>query len=176
MKRILIAMMATLMISYGLTLAFAGEPYAPKVAVPKNVKPNSLEYMSVYMVQSAKVPEKAKVEVPPYPGAYVIQTKGKSKMEVNGKELTCLHYIKLITMDEVKKVVAFYKDKLKGYRFLSEFGGSIQVYWKGKEKFNPIDMRDTCTTPNVFIGKAKGMWDELMKGAKTTIEITYIPR
>ncbi len=176
MKRFFIMMMASIMVLSGMTLTFAGEPYAPKVQVPKNVKPDSPEYMGVYMVRSAKVPDKAKIEVPPYPGAYVIQTRGKRKMEVNGKEYTCLHYIKLITMDEVNKVAAYYKDKLKGYKFKSEFGGSIQVYWKGKEKFNPIDIRDTCTSPNVAIGQANGMWDELMKGAKTTIEITYIPR
>lgn len=68
-------------------------------------------------INAAVVPEKSAVKVPPYPGARVLQTTSGFKMTIKEKKVTCLPTIKLLSTDPVDKVVVFYKEKLKGYRY-----------------------------------------------------------
>jgi len=149
------------------------EPFAEKVVPPAGIKTGSPEAFGAQMLAAATVPDRAKVPVPPYPGAKVIAARGGTVMEVNGEKVQCLPYIKLHTADPAEKVEAFYKKELQGYRFQSKFGGMFRVFWSGASDLNPMDVTQMCTTPNVNIGDA--LPDGLMPAAKTAIEIGYRP-
>jgi len=150
-----------------------GEPFAPKVIPPSGISKESPDYFGVQILNASKVPEKDEVGVAPYPGAKVIQAKDAGPMEVNGQTYDCLKYIKILTPDNLDAVEAFYKDTLKDFRFKSEFGGMIRLFWKGENELSPLDPGMMCTTPNVSLSDTAGMYETLMPGAKTSIEITY---
>ncbi len=169
-----IFLIAIITVVLWLPVAFAGGPYAPKVDVPKNVGPNDPQMMSVMTINAAKVPDKSAVEIPPYPGARVFQTNDASEMMVNDKTYKTLPYIKLLSTDPPDKIVAWYKKQLKGYTYEDVFGTSW-VFWKGKGKFNGLDIRQRMTIQNVGISEAIAAmgYDKDMKGTKSVIEITY---
>ena len=54
-----------------------------------------------------------------------------------------------------------------------EYGGIIKLFWKSDKDLSPLDMAEMCTTPNISISDASGMFETLMPGVKTAIEITY---
>ena len=150
-----------------------GEPFAPKVVPPSGITKDSPDYFGVQILNASKVPEMSEVGVPPYPGAKLIMARDASPMEVNGNTYACLRYVKILTADNSDEVEAFYKSRLDGYRFKSEYGGVIRLFWKGEDDLSPMEMGDMCTTPNISISDATGMFDTLMPGVKTAIEITY---
>ena len=171
--KVLAAVLVALSVLLGSVASHAGEPYAPKVKVPSGIKEDSPAYFSVMAVNAAIVPDKAAVGVPPYPGAKVIMTSSGMVMASNNDKLTCLNAIQLLTTDAPDKVIAFYKKRLKDYRFKSRYGGIINVFWKGAEKFNSADITQVCKTPNISITSESG--NELMPEAKTMMEIVYEP-
>lgn len=173
MKRIISLVSVAVLIIW--TPAIAGEPYAPKVDVPKNVGPES--QMSAMIINAAQVPDKSAVEIPPYPGARVFQTRQAGEMTANDKKIKTLPYIKLLSTDPQDKIVAWYKKQLKGYTAEDVFGTGWML-WKQKGKFNALDIRDTMTHQNVYISKAIAAfgYDKDMKGTKSVIEITYEPK
>ncbi len=144
------------------------EPYADKLEIISSTSP-----MSKMVIEAAKVPDSSSVGIPAYPGARVFQTKGTGEMEVNGKNYKTLAYIKLLSTDPVEKVAAWYKDQLQGYTQESAFGMSI--FWKGKGKFNVLDIRQRSTIQNVGVSEALSAmgYDDDMKGAKSVIEVVY---
>lgn len=162
-----VVMIGVLMFAFMGSQALAG-PYADKLEIISSTSP-----MSKMVIEAAKVPDSSSVGIPAYPGARVFQTRGPSEMEVNGKKHKTLAYIKLLSTDPVEKVVAWYKDRLKGYTYEDAFGTSI--FWKGQGKFNGLDIRQRSTIQNVGISKALSAmgYDDDMKGAKTVIEVVY---
>ncbi len=167
-------MMAMMFLS---PVAFAGDAYAPKVEVPKNVSQNSPQFMSVMMINAAKVPDKSAVEIPAYPKARIYQTRDAGEAIMNDKKVKTLSYIKMLSTDSPDKIVAWYKKQLKGYTFEDVFGMSW-VFWKGKGKFNGLDVRQLMTIQNVGISEAIAAmgYDKDMKGAKSVIEINYVSK
>lgn len=153
------------------------EPYAPKADAPKNVGQNSPQYMSVMIINAAQVPDKSVVEIPSYPGAKVFQTKNASEMNANNKMYKTLPYIKLLSTDPPDKIVAWYKNQLKGYTYEDVFGVAW-VFWKGEGTFNGMDIRQRMTIQNVGISEAIAAmgYDDVMKGTQSVIEVTYEPR
>lgn len=158
-------------------LMFAGEPYAKKVDVPKSVSQDDPRFASVMIINASIVPDKASVEIPPYPGARIYQTRPASEMTANDEKMKTLPYIKLLSTDPYEKVLAWYKEKMTGYSSEDVFGTGW-IFWKRKGKFNSLDIRDTMTSQNLLVSianKAFG-YDEDMKGTKTVIEVTYVPK
>lgn len=145
------------------------EPFAPKVSPPAGI--NEIE---ATVVAGVKVPDRAAVPVPPYPGAKVVQTEGFYTMEEDDKEVKCLCYVKLLTADSIDKVEAFYKAELKSHKFKSEFGGAIRLFWTGRDDLSPLEMARVCQTPNVLISSTNS--EAVMPEAKTVIAIHYAPR
>lgn len=150
--------------------AIAGEPYAPKVKAPTGIKPFSIEDFDVMGINAAVVPEKSAVEIPPYPGARVLSTISEFKMTINKKKVTCLSSIKLLSTDPVDKVVAFYKEKLKEYRYKSMWDGMINFFWIGGKDDNMLDIKKACVTLYISISSADS---KMMPKAKTEIQLTY---
>ena len=164
-KRLL--MIAIVVMVFCPLAVFAGDAYAPKVDVKKNGDP-----MSAMLINAAKVPDKSAVEIPPYPGARIYQTTDASEMTANDKRYNTLPYIKLLSTDPPDKIVAWYKEQLKDYTYEDVFGTSW-IFWKGKGKFNGLDIRDRMTKQNVGISEAIAAmgYGKDMEGTKSVIEI-----
>ena len=145
------------------------ENYADKIKVTSNTSP-----MSKMVIEGANVPDRDSVGIPPYPGAKIFQTRDAGEMSVNDETFKTIAYVKLLSTDPVDQVVAWYKEQLKTYTFEDVFGVSW-VFWKGKGKFNGLDIRQTTTIQNVMISEtiAAMEYDKDMKGAKSVIEVTY---
>jgi hypothetical protein len=167
MKNRLAAAFSPLVIG-ALSASLMAEPYAEKLVITPDTQP-----MTKMLVEAAKVPDRETVQVPPYPGARIIQTQDASEMEMNGKTLKTLPYIKLLSTDPMDKVVAWYTDQLAGYA-KKDIYGVAWLFWKGPEDFDAIDMGKARSMPNVMISDASAFnYDQDMKGAKTSIEISY---
>mgnify|MGYP005843325123 CR=1 FL=1 len=146
----------------------AAAPYADKIEVTSITSP-----ISKMIIKAAKVPDRSSVGIPCYPGAKIFQTRDKGEVEINGQRHKTLAYIKLLSTDPVDKIVAWYKEQLKEYTYEDAFG--MSVFWKGKGKFNGLDMRQRMTIQNVGISPAIDAmgYDKDMKGARSVIETTY---
>lgn len=164
------------LIAIALALTFAGlsnlvmaDPYADKIEITSGTNP-----MSQMVIEVAKVPDRALVGIPAYPDAKVFQTRDAGEMEMNDEKVKTLAYIKLLSTDPVEKIVAWYKEQLNAYTYEDVYGVSW-VFWKGKGKFNGLDVRQTTTIQNVMISNTiEAMeYDKDMKGAKSIIEVTY---
>lgn len=167
------AMVTVMLFLCGLAYSgHAGGPYAPRVDLPKNADP-----MSSMTVNAARIPDRSAVGIPPYPGARVFQTRDAGEMTVNGEKYKTLPYIKLLSVDPSDKIVAWYKKHLQGYTYQDVFGMSW-VFWKGKKKFNGLDMTRRSTIENIGISRATAAmgYDRDMKGTKSVIEVTYEPK
>lgn len=73
-----------LLISF--SIAIAGEPFAPKAALPSK----GSEYFGLWEMRlsSIKVPDRASVGIPPYPGAKVIRFRDVGKRDLSGVRKT----------------------------------------------------------------------------------------
>lgn len=131
---------------------FAG-PYAPRA--PEAVK-------------SMKVPEASAVPVAAYPGAKASAANAGMNATANGKSIQGLPTVVLATKDGIENVVAFYKGKLKGWKYMEKYGS--YVFWRGADSYNMMDMNQSMTTENVTI---VGMAHPSMPGSKTTMTIVY---
>jgi len=163
---IIIGILLTAITSPGLV---AGEEFAPKVKLP-----NKMENRAMWetVVKSWKVPSKADVGLPSYEGSVIVALKEASHMTANGVKYNTLPTIVLATTDEPAKVTAFYKLKLKDWKYKNDWK-MFDVFWKGSGKFNSMDIRDTSTQPNVIIQEAGIPYLDYMPGAKSTITIVY---
>ena len=154
----------------------SGEPFAPKVDVPKNIKPGTLDALAVMQVNAAVVPDKAVVGVPPFPDSRVVQTVSGQPATVNGKKINCLPLVKLISTAPQDKVIAFYKSHAKDYQFRKIMGGILNAFWKDRKTFNPLSFTEICTTPNIIISAIDPEEkNTLMPEAVTAIQIVYKP-
>lgn len=149
----------------------AGEDFAKKVKLPKNMANRS---MWETVVKNWKVPSKGEVGLPAYPGSFIIGVKGMSHMTANGKKYTTLPNIVLATTAEQKKVLKFYQEKLKDWHYKNDMD-MFEVFWKGKGKFNSLDITQTATMVNIILMKANIPYTEYMPDAKTVITIVYKP-
>lgn len=119
-------------------------------------------------VASMKVPDASAVPVPAYPGAKASAANAGVKYTANDKTGQGLPTVALATKDGIGKVVAFYKGKLKGWKYMEKYGS--HVFWRGADSYNMMDMTQSMTTENVTI---VGMAHPSMPGSKTTMTIVY---
>jgi len=162
-----------LFVSFGLTatIAFADNPFAPKVNLPKKLENRD---MWENLVKNWIVPSKEEVGIPAYPGSVIVALKGKSWMEANGEKMDTLPAITLATSDEMAKVTAFYKEELKEWKYKNQMG-MFDICWTGKEDFNNMDITEAATIPNLSIMKAMSAQTDFLPDAKTVITIVYKP-
>ncbi|MDH4221026.1 MAG: hypothetical protein OEY18_02175 [Candidatus Aminicenantes bacterium] len=152
-------------------LSFASELFAPKVNPPKNM---ANRQMWVDMIMQWEIPSKESVGIPPYPGAVIIAVKEASEMIANDEKYKTLPMLTLSTFDEPAKVAAFYKDKLKDWKYDRQFD-MFDIFWKGPDDFNHLDIRQTAIVPNVIVFKSSPKLNEFMPDAKTQITIVFEP-
>jgi hypothetical protein len=167
-RTFLIAAVAAVLVQ-GFLLA---EDFAPKVKPPKNMSNRSywIKTMSEW-----KVPSTEEVGAPAYPGAFIVQMNGPTQMESNGTKLTTLPIVILETEDEPAKVAAFYKEKLTGWKYENKFG-MFDVFWKGGEDFNFMDIDQAATRVNIIIQEPiTSDSDRMMPTSKARIQIVYNP-
>ncbi len=147
----------------------AGEKFAPKVKLPSNMNDRALW---APVVKNWKVPSKSEVGIPAYEGSFIVSLKVASHMTANGVKYNTLPTIILATTDDPAKVTAFYKVKLKDWKYKNDWK-MFDVFWKDGKKFNSMDIRDNATRPNIIIQKAGIPYLEYMPKAKSVITIVY---
>ena len=152
-------------------VSMAAESFAPKVNPPKKMANRA---MWVQMIDQWDIPSKETVGLPAFPGAVIVAYKGASEMTANGVKYDTLPSLALSTMDEPTKVAAFYKEKLKDWKYERTFG-MFDVFWTGREEFNSLDIREGMTTPNITIMESTPQTNEFMPEAKTKITIVFKP-
>lgn len=164
MKTLMMLLTAICLGASGLALA---EPYADKVKITSNTSP-----IGQMMIKASIVPERSAVNIPPYPGAVILQTAAPGAMKMNDKD--ALPYIKLLTADDMDKVVAWYKDKLSTYYYQKQgFAGMfIHVFWKEKGDYQMFDVEARMLNVNVGISDGAIHKDDYPQ-VKTVIEIAY---
>ena len=169
MKKI---MMLLIPIFMGSCLMATAEPYAEKVKITSGTTP-----MGQMVIKDSKVPDRSTVSMPPYPGAVIFQTRDSGSAEINGKAVNTLPYIKLLTSDDMDKVVAWYKDNLSTYYYQKQgFAGMFtHIFWKEEGDYNMFDIYARMVNENVGISDGEIHKDDYSK-AKTMIEITYIAK
>lgn len=179
MKRLalILALIAPVVFTVGEVCA---EPFAPKLSTA-GIKPAKqdelsvrLHGMTVKMMEASKVPDRATVPVPPYPGAKVSVALEANTMELNGKKIQCLPSMTLLSADPVEKVMAYYKQELKGFKYKKEFFGMSHLFWTGRDDLNSVDIENSCATTHVGIQSQTP--DVFMPEAKTSIAIIYKPK
>ncbi len=153
------------------SVAFADEPFAPKVNPSKKM---ANRQMYINLVKQWKVPGKNTVGLPPYPGAHIVALLESVEMTANDKKITSLPSMTLATVDEPAKVTAFYKDKLKDWKYKNSFD-MFDIFWKGPDDFNNMDITQASTLPNVVIFESIPSQVDMMPEAKTLITIVYEP-
>ena len=80
----------------------------------------------------------------------------------------------LATVDEPAKVAAFYKEKLKDWKYKNSFD-MFDIFWKGPDDFDNFDVTQSSIIPNVVIFESMPSQSDMMPEAKTLITIVYEP-
>ena len=126
--------------------------------------------------RTADVITSAQIGIPVYPGSYLTSYYPSASSNENGKTVTSMATIFLVTSDEIEKVVKFYTNNLKnsdGWNYFEEY----KVCVKG-------DLNDALsrTVPGVAIREETGESFDLadadpdIKAAlKTRLKILYKP-
>lgn len=164
MKTIIISLALLCLSTSGLVVA---EPYADKVKITDSTTP-----MGQMIIKGSNVPDRTAVNIPPYPGAVIMQTADAGAMQLNGKD--ALPYIKMLTADDMDKVVAWYQDKLSSYYYQKQgFAGMfIHIFWKEKGDYQMFDVEARMLNENVGISDGAIHKDDYPQ-SKTVIEISY---
>ena len=149
----------------------AEEPFAPKVDPPQSLQDRA---WWVDMIESWQIPGKSEVEVPAYPGAVIVSFQDTGKMSANGVDYETLPMMVLATADEPGKVLEFYKENMTDWKYKNSFG-IADVFWKGTDDFNSMDVRVAATQPNVTIMEAMAAHTDFFPKAKAVITIVYTP-
>ena len=153
------------------SVTFADEPFAPKVNPSKKM---ANRQMYVNLIKQWKVPSKNTVGLPPYSGAYIVALMESVEMTANDKKFTTLPAMTLATVDEPAKVAAFYKEKLKDWKYKNSFD-MFDIFWKGPDDFDNFDITQSSIIPNVVIFESMPSQSDMMPEAKTLITIVYEP-
>jgi len=95
-------------------------------------------------------------------------------MMANDVTYSTLPALTLSTLDEPEKVAAFYKEKLKDWKYDIQFD-MFDTFWQGPDHFNHLDIRQTATLPNVIVFPSSPKLNEFMPEAKTQITIVFKP-
>ncbi|MFC2141567.1 hypothetical protein ACFLR7_01365 [Acidobacteriota bacterium] len=149
----------------------AEDLFAPKVTPPKNIENRSFW---MQMIESWNIPGKSEVQVPAYPGAYVVGFMPASEMTANGVKSKTFPSIVLATSDERAKVTEFYREALKEWKY-ENMMDMFDIFWTGKDEFNSMDIEQATSTTNINIADAFQPHKDFMPDAKTTITIVYKP-
>jgi hypothetical protein len=159
-------------IVFNSALVVAEEPFAPKITLPEKIE-NRDNWVN--LVESWTVPSKEKVGIPAYPGAFIVALMDSGPMEVNDDTIMTLPSITLATEDEQAKVVSFYKEKLKEWKYKNSFD-MFDIFWDGPDEFNNMDMTQGMTIPNLVVFGSTDGEPNFMPEAKTAITIVYKPK
>ena len=109
-----------------LSLLFAQDKYAPwaklKQDIPDGVR-NSYENMK------ENTPDRSMIELPPYPGAEIIET-SQSTQSVDESRNPVLPTVTLISNDPSDKIINVYKDIIKDFPEW-HWDSNIRIFYKG---------------------------------------------
>jgi hypothetical protein len=153
------------------SIILAEDLFAPKINLPENID-NRDNWVD--LVESWTVPSKEEVGLPAYPGAFIVALMDAQEMVMNDDTVMTLPSITLAAVDEQAKVVDFYKEHLKDWKYKNSFG-MFDIFWLGPDDFNNMDMNQGMTIPNLVVFESTDGEPNFMPEAKTAITIVYKP-
>ena len=171
-QRLVLLLFTVLTLSFGASIVIAGDPFAPKINVPEDIDNRD---MWVQMANSWEVPSKAAVGFPAYPGSFIVALAPAGTVISNDDTLKTLPSLTLVTEDEQAKVVAFYKDALKDWKYKNSYD-MFDIFWIGPDDFNNMDVSQAMTIPNLVVFESITGEPNFMPEAKTAITIVYEPK
>lgn len=171
-KKLLFMIFIIFIMAFSTISIFAEEPFAPKIKLPEKMENRDIW---VDMVNGWTVPSKEVVGLPVYPGAFIVALMDGGPMEVNDDTLMMLPSITMATVDDQAKVVSFYKEQLKDWKYKNSFD-MFDIFWDGPDEFNNLDMTQGMTIPNIVVFGATEGEPNFMPEAKTAITIVYKPK
>ena len=150
----------------------AEEPFAPKIKLQEIMENREVW---IEMVEGWTVPDKDEVGLPAYPGAFIVALMDGGPMVVNDDTLIMLPSMTMATVDDQAKVVSFYKEKMKDWKYKNSFD-MFDIFWDGPDDFNNMDMTQGMTIPNIVVFGATEGEPNFMPEAITAITIVYKPK
>ena len=139
------------------SLTFA-QPFAPVASVPDNPNNDPDLALGIAFLKDVKVPDKSEIGAPAYPGAQIIQTnKGQEGL---------LPSVRLVSADDMKDVIDYYKRELKGWNNEDVYGN--YMFWKGENKMKAMMGSEPVVQIEDGIKYAN-----LIPGTKTSVLIGY---
>lgn len=139
------------------SLILAGEPFAPKADIPGNPNDDPDLALAIIYLENIEVPDQEEVGVPAYPDAKIFQT--------NRAQGDMLPSVRLLSVDDLTKVVDFYKKELKGWKYKDFYG--VHMFYNGKEQDAMFGKQ-----PVVQIESAE-KFNHIIADAKAAITIGY---
>ena len=114
----------SLLILFINSILFAGGPFAPKADIPSNPNDDPDLALAIIYLENIEVPDQEEVGVPAYPDAKIFQT--------NRAQEDMLPSVRLLSLDNLTKVVDFYKTELRGWKYKDFYG--VHMFYNGKEQ------------------------------------------
>lgn len=167
-----VAVLLLVAVSLGHSPVPAEEPFAPKIDLPEKLENRKVW---VDLVESWNVPGKDEVGMPVYPGAFIVALLDGGSVVMNDDTIMTLPSITLATTDEQAKVVSFYKEQLKDWKYKNSYD-MFDIFWIGPDEFNNMDMAQGMTIPNLVVFESTDGEPNFMPEAKTAITIVYKPK
>jgi len=134
------------------------QPFAPVAPIPDNPNNDPDLTLGIAFLKDVKVPDQSEIGMTAYPGSQIIQTsKGQDEM---------LPSVRLVTTDDSKNVIDFYKKELTGWKSEDIYG--VYMFWKGEDKMKAMMGGE----PVVQIEDGNE-FANLVPGTKTSILIGY---
>jgi len=104
------------------------QPFAPVAPIPDNLNNDPDLTLGIAFLKDVKVPDQSEIGITAYPGSQIIQTnKGQNEM---------LPSVRLVTEDESKNVIEFYKKELTDWKSEDVYG--VYMFWKGEDKMKAM--------------------------------------
>jgi hypothetical protein len=147
-----------LLLFLSLSSIISAQPYAPTAPIPDNPNNDPDIALGIMIMKAIQVPDKSDIDISAYPDAQIIQAaKGESGM---------LPTVRLVSSDEIKNVVEFYKNELNDWKYEDFYG--VHMFWKGEDKMKAMMGQE----PVVQVEDGE-KYSNLVPGTKTAILIGY---
>lgn len=146
---------------------FAGQPFAPRPAVPADITETYLGKSA----SNAVIPDQERVGIPAYPGAVVIRSYA---IESRPPKYKGLPIVELITTDDYQTVVDYYKKALPSWRNAELLSAYYFAKYGNLNFFTPQEPHvGIHKMDNYYLATDRNVLRKMHPGAKTLIKVFF---
>jgi hypothetical protein len=149
------------------TTALAGEPFAARAQIPA-------EIADTYQGKTARdsvIPDQQRVGIPSYPGAVVIRTYAVAERP---PKYTGLPIVEMVTSDDYETVIAYYKERLDGWRDAELLSAYYFAQYGNINFFKPEEPHvGIHKLENYYRAGEKELLRKMLPGAQTLIKVFF---